>query len=227
MVWQRFRSQQGGEATAIAPVSAVSNDFTDTSDDAWLVSAALVDRNAFRTLYERHLPQVYHFCYLRLGSREAAEDATSEIFIKAINGLNGFHGGAFAGWLFRIAQHAVVDIQRAQRRRPVVPLGVVIEDKLMDPTPMPEERAISQSELDIFRDALGKLPRDQRTLLELQLAGLSTQQIAEAMGRSAGAVRMLRMRAFQQLRSLLEGAGLQPGANFQYQVDPRAGGQSC
>ncbi|HEX5164370.1 MAG TPA: RNA polymerase sigma factor [Thermomicrobiales bacterium] len=227
MVWQRFRSQHGTEATAVVPVSAVSNDGAETLDDAWLVAAALADRNAFRPLYERHLPQVYHFCYLRLGSREAAEDATSEIFIKAINGLRGYHGGAFAGWLFRIAQHAVVDIQRAQRRRPIVSLGVAIEDELMDPTPMPEDRAISQSELDIFRDALGRLPHDQRTLLELQLAGLSTQQIAEAMGRSAGAVRMLRMRAFQQLRSLLEGSGLQPGASFQYQVEPPAGGNRC
>ena len=51
--------------------------------------------------------------------------------------------------------------------------------------------------------ALQTLPADQRAVLELQLADLSPQEIAAALGRSPNAVRILRFRAFQRLRPLL------------------------
>ena len=44
---------------------------------------------------------------------------------------------------------------------------------------------------------------DQRAVLELQLAGLTTPEIAAALGRSQGAIRILRFRAQTRLRDLL------------------------
>jgi RNA polymerase sigma-70 factor (ECF subfamily) len=194
-----------GESGSTAVASA-----DPVADDAALVAAALSDRQAFRFLYERHFQQIYRYCYLKLASRELAEDATSEVFIKAMTRLNTWHGhGPFAGWLFRIAQNVVADTawkHRSARRG--VPLDIA--HGVVDPSTPPDERAVAGSVIDAIRDALPELPDNQRTLVELQIAGLSTQEIAAALGRSGGAVRMLRLRAFQQLRDALAAAGLDP-----------------
>ncbi len=180
------------------------------ADDAALVAAALHDRRAFRFLYERHFQQIFGYCYLKLGSRELAEDATSDVFIKAMTGLHTWSGsGAFAGWLFRIAQNVVADTgwkHRAARRG----LPLDIAHGVVDPARPPEDHAVAGDQLNSIRAALDQLPGDQRVTVELQLAGLSTHEIAQTLGKSAGAVRMLRLRAFQQLRPVLAAVGMGP-----------------
>ena len=178
--------------------------------DAALVAAARADRQAVRPLYERYVQQIYGFCYLRLGSREAAEDATSEVFVKALTGLEAYRGGVFAGWLYRIAQNVVTDTHRRGRRgRMTLPLAVA--DNLADPSQDIEEANIT------VRSALRGLPDDQRAVLELQLAGWSSEQIGAALGRSPSAIRMTRARAIKHLRGTLMDAG----------VDVQAGELPC
>jgi RNA polymerase sigma-70 factor (ECF subfamily) len=190
-------------STAVAAADPVA-------DDAALVAAALHDRQAFRFLYERHFQQIYRYCYLKLASRELAEDATSEVFIKAMTRLDTWHGhGPFAGWLFRIAQNVVADTAWKHRwARRGLPLDTA--DGVVDRSSTPDDLAAAGSVIDAIRDALTGLPDNQRMLVEYQIAGLSTQEIATALGRSSGAVRMLRLRAFQQLRDALTVAGLDP-----------------
>jgi DNA-directed RNA polymerase specialized sigma24 family protein len=54
-----------------------------------------------------------------------------------------------------------------------------------------------------LREALALLPPDQRQSMELELAGLSNQEIAVTLGRSSGSTRVLRFRAQQRLRTML------------------------
>ena len=63
----------------------------------------------------------------------------------------------------------------------------------------------------MVRAALRTLPDDERTTLELQLAGWTSAQIAAALGRSPSTVRMARLRAIRKLRRTLADAG--PGAD--------------
>src|SRR5579885_3182891 len=90
-------------------------------DDATLAAAARADPRAFTVLYERYLGPIYRYCFARLGNREAAEDATSAIFLKALAALPEYRDGGFAAWLFQIAHNVVVDLVR--RQRPTVALG--------------------------------------------------------------------------------------------------------
>jgi RNA polymerase sigma-70 factor (ECF subfamily) len=170
-------------------------------DDAALVAAARARPEAFTSLYDRYAARVYSYCYLRLGSREAAEDAMSETFLKAFADLDNYRGGLFVGWLMRIAQFTVVDVHRRNRRRPALPLDAAGD--VADPTDLLEERVAARSELESLRAALRQLPADQRAVLELQLAELSPQEIAAALGRSLNAVRHLRLRAIRSIRPLL------------------------
>src|SRR5690606_7043396 len=96
------------EANSARPARA------DHRSDAELALAAQEDPEAFVALYDRHVASIYRLCLSRLRHREAAEDATSEVFLKALEGIHGFRGGRFVAWLMVIARHTVVD---AARRR--------------------------------------------------------------------------------------------------------------
>jgi RNA polymerase sigma-70 factor (ECF subfamily) len=193
-------------------------------DDATLVAAARANRQAFRPLYERNVDQIYRYCLLKLGSREAAEDATSEVFLKALVGLGGYRGGVFAGWLFRIAHNVVNDAWRRGGRGASSSsprdLPLDLAEEIDDPRTSTESLAIAHIEIAALRHALGELPDDQRATLEHQLAGLTTDEIAVALGRSANAVRILRFRAQQRLRVVLS-------APIDTTVEPRRGGSPC
>jgi hypothetical protein len=52
--------------------------------DATPACAALLDASAFASLYLRYADRVFRHFYRRLGSREAAEDATGLVFTKAL-----------------------------------------------------------------------------------------------------------------------------------------------
>ena len=111
-------------------------------------------------------------------------------------------------WPFRIAQNVVADTawkHRAARRG----LSLDNADRIVDPGFALEDRAVARNQLDAIRDALTRLPSDQREMVELQIAGLATQEIASS-GKSPGAVRMLRLRAFQHLRPVLAATGHAP-----------------
>jgi len=168
-------------------------------DDGELLRLAQADRQAFTLLYQRYVAPVYNYCYLRLGSREAAEDAASETFLRALAGLPDFQGGTVAAWLFRIAHNIIVDLYR--KRRPQQPLTEA--DDLPDPAPSAEHTLLERDELARVQAAINRLPDDQRSVLELQFAGWSGKQIAAVLGRSHGAVRMLHLRAVERLRQLL------------------------
>jgi RNA polymerase sigma-70 factor (ECF subfamily) len=164
--------------------------------EAEMVARAKVDSHAFAPLYTRYLDTVYRCCYRRLGNREAAEDATSEVFYKALAALPGHHNGSFRAWLMAIAHNVVADSFR--RQHPEEPLMPDYDPP--DETATPEETALAAEERHSLRALLVRLPDGQRSVLELRLAGLTGPEIATVLGRSLGSVKMLQFRAVAQLR---------------------------
>jgi RNA polymerase sigma-70 factor (ECF subfamily) len=168
-------------------------------DDAVLVAAAKRDRQAFSPLYARYAEPVYRYCYRVLGSREAAEDATSLVFTKALAALPTCADMSFRSWLFTIAHNVIAD--RRRRRDAHQPLDLASE--LEDTAPTPEEWAIADDEGRRLRRLLASLPPAQRDVVELRLTGLSGPEAARVLGRSHGAVKAAQFRAFTHLRALL------------------------
>jgi RNA polymerase sigma-70 factor (ECF subfamily) len=165
-----------------------------------LVSAAQADPHAFDALYERYLTQIYRYCYVRLGNREAAEDATSEVFLKALRGLDEYRGGTFIAWLYRIAGNVIIDTYRRRSHStcPIENIGYLEDD-----APTPETAAIMRAERSELNHALASLPPEYRTVIVLQLAGWTGEQIACTLDKTPAAVKMLRFRAVGRLRLLL------------------------
>ena len=115
-----------------------------TSDAELVARAQQGDPQAFALLYRRYLDQVYDFCSRRLESREATEDATQTIFLKAVASLPQCRdGNRFAGWLFAIARSVVTDSYRT-RRYTTQPLDTAPEFE--DPGLSPE-RLAEQAEM--------------------------------------------------------------------------------
>ena len=182
--------------TSDEPTAACERSASDLSD-AELIRLAKQDRRHFGPLYDRYADPVFRFCYRRLGNREAAEDATAQVFTKALTALPRYReGGTFAAWLFAIAANVVTDAHR--RRRVHQPLDDAPDP--IDGAPSPEDLAIVAEERRSVRRLLATLPSEQQRAMELRLAGLSGAEIAKAMGKSHRAVKMLQFRAIAKLR---------------------------
>jgi RNA polymerase sigma-70 factor (ECF subfamily) len=168
-------------------------------DEAVLVGLAKRDPHAFAPLYQRYVDPVYRYCYRRLSDPEAAADATSQVFAKALIGLAGCRETAFRSWLFAIAHNVLIDAYRA--RRPEAPLEAAAE--VIDAGPTPEEAALAADDRRTIVLLLDRLTPDQRQVVELRLAGLNAEEIATALGRSRGSVDTAQCRALARLRTLL------------------------
>lgn len=168
--------------------------------DAVLVARAQRDRDAFAPLYLRYLDEIARFCYLRLGDHEAARDAAQQVFAQALAALPRYQErDQFRAWLYTIARHVLAN--QARRR----PLTSTLEAALetVDPGLPPEELASAAFERRALLAAVSRLPDDQRTAVELRLAGLTGPEVAAAMGRSHDAVKKLHLRALERLRAEL------------------------
>ncbi len=172
----------------------------DRSDDeAALVARAKRDRQAFASLYHRYFDLVYRYCYRRLGSREAAADATSQVFANALGKIGGCRDESFRSWLFAIAHNVVTDCYRAAH--PEEALEAALE--IHDPTPDPEALALAAEDRRLIQTLLTRLPEGQRQVAELRLAGLNGAEIGQVLGRSRSWVDTTQFRAVARMRKLL------------------------
>lgn len=167
--------------------------------DAELVARAKASPAAFDALYRRYLGPVYAYCRLCLRSREDAEDATAQTFLRAVDQLRTCRDGSFRSWLFAIAANVVRNAVRD--RRPMAPLAEAPERP--DPAGSPEDAALAAEEREQLLALLDGLTTGQREVVALRLGGLSGPEIADALGMSHSAVKVAQFRAFARLRSRL------------------------
>ena len=146
--------------------------------------------------------------YLRAHVGDEADDCVNEVLLAAFEHLDRFRGdrARLRSWVFTIAHNLVVD--RHRRRRPTVPLDVVVTTPARDDT---EAEALGRIGETRLREALRTLPPGQRSVLHLRLvADLSIEQTAVALGRSPGAVKALQHRAIEAARARLVEPGRHP-----------------
>jgi RNA polymerase sigma-70 factor, ECF subfamily len=172
-----------------------------SAPDEMLALWAAADPSAFSPLYSRYIDSIYRYCYRSLGTREAAEDASSAVFMKALAALPGYRpmGGTFRSWLFAIAHNVLVDEHRKRR-----PPDEVYGDRLdiPDSAPNPETSVLFAEAGQTVQALLARLTPDQANVVELRLAGLSGQEVAQALGRSPNTVKVAQYRAYARLRAL-------------------------
>ena len=168
----------------------------ELEEERQLILAAQRDQAAFAPLYERYVDQIFAYIYTLTRNRELAEDVTAATFAKGLEELPRFEwrGVPYSSWLYRVASNLVA----RQRRRP----GWIELSPSMasdDPSPLEEVERLDRAEE--VRAAVRALPDDQRQAVALRFAGeMHNREIAEIMGRSEGAVKLLTFRALTTLR---------------------------
>jgi len=181
-------------AQAERPVSDPSRD-----DERDLVERAKRDPRQFGALYDRHFQQIYRFVYSRVREQTAAEDVTSEIFMKALKAMPRYQdtGRPFAAWLYQIAVNAIAD--RYRTLRPSQSLDDFHDLSIAGP-PL-EDLAAHRDEIRRIWGLVEALPAQQKTALVLKFQeDMKIEDIAVAMGKSPGAVKLLIHRGVSRLR---------------------------
>jgi RNA polymerase sigma-70 factor, ECF subfamily len=164
-----------------------------------LIERAKRDPREFGALYDRHFQQIYRFVYSRVREQTAAEDVTSEVFIKALKAMPRYQetGRPFAAWLYQIAVNAIAD--RYRSLRPTHALDDFHD--LSVGGPAIEEAAEQRDEIRRIWRLVEELPLQQRTALVLKFQeDMKIEDIAIAMGKTPGAVKLLIHRGVSRLR---------------------------
>src|SRR5439155_138011 len=151
-----------------------------------LVERAKRDPRQFGALYDRHFQPIYRFVYSRVREQTAAEDVTSEVFMKALKAMPRYQdtGRPFAAWLYQIAVNAIAD--RYRTLRPAQTLDDFHDLSVAGPSM--DDLAAHRDELRRIWALVESLPNQQRTALVLKFQeDMKIEDIAVAMGKSAGA----------------------------------------
>jgi RNA polymerase sigma-70 factor (ECF subfamily) len=181
----------------LVPGNSSLGKYSDDHYEEQLVSRAVKDPQAFEDLYQKYVDRVYVYLLARSGSREEAEDLTSQTFLAALEGISSYRRqGSFAAWIFSIARRKLIDHYRRPKQ---VPLEYAessdsnLEDIIDFRLTMQQ---INQAFLNIAPDRVEALC--------LRIFGqLSAAETGQILSRSEGAVRNLVYRALQEIRECI------------------------
>jgi len=188
---------------------------TDHADER-VAAAVAGDESAFAALTERHRRELHVHCYRMLASFDDAEDAVQETFLRAWRGRDGFDGGMFRAWLYRIATNVCLDMLRRSSRRATVldsfaevswlqPYPDRLLDEVAAPGEQPDAAAIERETIELaFLAALQVLPPRQRAaLIARDVLGWPASQTAVLLEMSVAAANSALQRARATMREHL------------------------
>lgn len=179
------------------------NSFYMLGDEQKLVKKAKDGEvEAFGLLYDYYLPKIYRFVLLKVSYREEAEDLTHQTFLKAWENIShyDFRGYSFGSWLYQIARNTTVDYYR--RSRPKVSIEEIAE--------LPFEGDSLQASIDSkiewkkLSEGIKKLKDIEQDVLIMRFVqDLPLKEVAEIIGKSEGAVKLIQHRAIKNLKTII------------------------
>jgi RNA polymerase sigma-70 factor (ECF subfamily) len=176
-------------------------------DDAALVEALRSGNpQAPRLLIERYQGVVFGLCYRMLNHQQDAEDVVQETFVRALRAIAGFDGARpLRPWLLEIAANRCRSALAHRARRPMLELAERSEE-------LPDSRAGPPDPDDMageLKRALKGLRPDYRLVIILfHEQNLSYDEIARALGRPVGTVKIWLHRARAELAEYLSRRGI-------------------
>ena len=180
--------------------------------DIVVADAVAGDRNALQEVLAIIRPIVVRYVRARVGATErsglSAEDVAQEVCLAAITALPRYkdQGRPFLAFVYGIAAHKVADAHRAAARNRAEPTDSVPERFSLDTGP--EQSALDAESSQRMARLLSVLPEKQREILILRVVvGMSAEETAEAVGSTAGAVRVAQHRALTRLKSEIMATG--------------------
>ena len=168
------------------------------------------DAEAWGELYRDYAPPIFRFCRRALPTREDAEDATMEIFMKLRDKLGQYdQTRSFSAWLYKVAANHCWDILRRRKIRQDKEIGDVEDLPLEHPDPSQLDQLIEQRSSEEVRQALNKMGTRARMALVMRYySDMSYDEIADALGVRRAFVGVVLLRARHDLRTALSATGV-------------------
>lgn len=183
---------------------------TESSVQGKLERARCGDAEALSALYHQFLPGVFGYIVARVPDRGTAEDLTSEVFLRVVEGIGQLRTHdepQFAAWLFQIARAVVAGYYRKVEKQPkLVALEPLVEDEIISGS----EGADPALQIEVREEwgnvvrAMNSLTEEQRLVLVGRLImGYDVATVAKMIGKNANAVKALQFRALNSLQRIL------------------------
>ncbi|MBN2075597.1 MAG: sigma-70 family RNA polymerase sigma factor [Dehalococcoidales bacterium] len=160
----------------------------------------------FGRLYEIYLTKIYQYTRYRVGDKETAEDLTSDIFRKALDGFKRFDSGkaSFSTWIFSIARNTIIDYYRKHAKESKVARDSEPENSLSPDSP--EEKLSRSEETARLHECIAKLNDNEQELISLKFSsGMTNREIARITDFSESNVGTVLCRAIRKLRDDFSG----------------------
>ena len=163
------------------------------------------DADAWGELYREYAPAIFRFCRRALPTREDAEDATMDIFMKLKEKLVQYdQTRSFTAWLYKVAANHCWDVLRRRKIRQDKETEDLESVPLEHPDPDQLEQLIQQKTSEEVRRALDKLGvRARMALVMRYYSDMSYDEIADALGVRRAFVGVVLLRARHELRQAL------------------------
>ena len=160
---------------------------------------------AWGDLYRNYAGPIFRFCRRTMPTREDAEDATTEIFMKLREKIGQYDSSRpFQAWLYKVAANHCWDILRRRRIRQDLETDGVEDMPLEHPDPNALDQLLEERSSKDMRAALAQLPSRSRMALVLRYySDMSYDEIADTLGVRRNFVGVVLLRARHQLREAL------------------------
>lgn len=176
------------------------------------------EKEAFVQFYDLYLDKIYQYIYLKVGSKEDAEDLTSDFFLKVWNLIQAGKISDYRTlkpFIYTVARNTIIDYYRRNNKNKNISLeenvfnteddeGIKLKDTIIDEKTNLEKVIDQEIELKVVLEKMNHLKDEYREIIILKyLHELSIEEIAEIMDKSKGNIRVLSYRAIQALKNLL------------------------
>lgn len=171
------------------------------NDKLLILRARLGDKQAFASLYNKYVSKIYRFAYYKLGSKELAEDITSQSFLKLWERIvSGGQIKSLQALLYRITRNLIVDYYRSKQS---TELPLEFESQI-EGEPM-KERLHANIDRYLLQESIAKLKEEYREVIILRyIEELSIAEISKIVDKSRGNIRTICHRAIKELQEILK-----------------------
>lgn len=168
--------------------------------------ARALDNEALTEIHDAYYSAIHRYISLRIGDEQTVEDLTSEVFIRFLSALRDKSAprNTLRGWLFGVASRVVKEQYRQQKRTQHSEL----DESLPSRGQLPEQEVSQRMMRQRLARVMERLTEEQRDVLALRFGfEMAIRDVAETMGKSEAAVKMLQARALTTLSQYLAGGG--------------------
>lgn len=163
------------------------------------------DEKAFRRLYELTSPRLFRLVVGMLKDEEAARDTLQSVYVSIWKNAGSFdpQKAKAMTWMHVIARNRTYDALRSKRRKTdTEELPEMLVDERSVPPEVVTETALARDKLEV---ALSRLPERMAKAIRLNVVqGMTSQEIANALGVSRNTVKSWKWRGLKKMRDEMQ-----------------------